>query len=103
VQTRRDSGEVEVSSHVVDGLQNVLDAIQAVSCEIAEAMRAVRPDRFCVELGFEIKGEAGGLVAMLVRAGGTATVKVSLEWQKTTAPTVVPAAATSPALFSPPV
>jgi len=101
VETRSDGGEEEVSNKIVDGLQNVLDAIRALSSEIADAVRAAGPDRFSVEMGFEIKGESGGLVAVLVRAGGTATVKVTLGWEKTRAPIVAAAGAASPALPAP--
>jgi hypothetical protein len=80
VEARRDVGEVEVGNKIVDGLDNVLDAIRAMAGQIAQTVKHLTPDRFAVELGFEIKSEAGGLVAMLVRAEGSASLKVTLEW-----------------------
>lgn len=85
VEARPGTGEQEVSSRTVEGMKAVLDGIQAVSGAVADTVRAVRPDRFSVELGFEVKSEAGGLAAMLVRAGGSATIKVTLEWDASAA------------------
>ncbi len=80
VEARRAAGEAEVSNKVVKGLEQVTGSIEAVAANVARAVRAASPDAFTVELGFEMKAEAGGLVAMLVRSGGTATIKVILEW-----------------------
>lgn len=73
--------EGEVSSRIVDSLTDALDAIRLVSAQIAQSIKDAGPDRFTIQLGFELKAEAGGLVAMLVRTGGTATMQVTLEWQ----------------------
>ena len=80
VEARRGAGEAEVSNKVVKGLEQVTGSIEAVAANVARAVRAASPDAFTVELGFEMKAEAGGLVAMLVRSGGAATIKVTLEW-----------------------
>lgn len=81
VEARR-GGEGEVATGVAQGLEKALEGIQAVGGEIARTLKAIEPDSFTVELGFEFKSEAGGLVAMLVRAGGSATVKVTMEWER---------------------
>lgn len=83
VETTGDGGgEAEVGFSVVDGLRQVTDAIGAVAGEVAGALEKAAPQKFSVELGFEVKSEAGGLVALLARAGGTATIKVTMEWER---------------------
>jgi hypothetical protein len=86
VEAAKAPGEQEVSSRTVDSLNDVLVGIQAVSGAVVDTVKAVRPDKFSIELGFEVKSEAGGLVAMLVRAGGSASLKVTLEWARDDGP-----------------
>lgn len=83
VEARSDESayEGEVSSHVVDSLTGALEAVRVVSAQIAQSVKDIGPDSFEIQLGFELKSEAGGLVAMLVRAGATATMQVTLQWQ----------------------
>jgi NTP-dependent ternary system trypsin peptidase co-occuring protein len=83
VQTVDAGGEAEVGFSVVDGLRQVTDAIGAVAGEVAGALERAAPQKFSVELGFELKSESGGLVALLAKAGGTATIKVTMEWERT--------------------
>lgn len=80
VEARSGGGESEISNEVIQGLGEVTGSIEAVASKVARAVRAASPDSFEVELGFELKAEAGGLVALLVRSGGTATIKVTLKW-----------------------
>jgi hypothetical protein len=83
VEARRAEGEQEVGYNIVDGLGDVTDAIRFVTERVAEALKAASPDKYSVELGFEIKVEAGKLVALLAHGGATATIKVTLEWEGT--------------------
>lgn len=84
----RDSGggEADVAFDVADGMRQVTDAIGAVAGTVADTLAAVAPQKFSVELGFEVKAEAGGLVALLVRSGGSATITVKMEWERPAAP-----------------
>lgn len=74
-------GEQEVAGGL-PSLDRAFDTIQAVGNKVADAIKAVAPDKFTVELGFEFKAEAGGLVAMMVRSGGSASIKVTMEWDR---------------------
>jgi len=80
IEARRGGGEGEISNKPFEGLDKVTASIEAVSASVARAVKAAAPTTFSVELGFEIKAESSGLVALLVRSGGTATIKVSMEW-----------------------
>lgn len=75
-------GEEQVSNQVVEGLQTALDSIKAIGERVAEAAKAIEPDRFSVQLGFSFKLEQGVLVAMLVKGSGTASLTVNLEWDR---------------------
>lgn len=86
VEAIGDTGEQEVlGGKVIDGLGGVTDAIRALGDQLTRAVKAIEPDQFSIEFGFEFKVEQGGLVALLVRGGGTASVTVTLEWNKKSA------------------
>jgi hypothetical protein len=42
----------------------------------------VRPDRGTVEFGIDVGVESGALTALVVKGTGTATLKVTLEWER---------------------
>lgn len=86
VETAGAGGEAEVGFSVVQGLNQVTDAIGAVAGDVAAALEKVAPQKFGVEMGFEIKAESSGLVALLTRSGGTATIKVTMEWERKAPP-----------------
>lgn len=75
------AGEQEVAGGL-PSLDRALDGINVIGNKVASAIKAVAPDKFTVELDFEFKAEAGGLVAMLVRSGGSASIKVTMEWDR---------------------
>lgn len=77
-----DGGQEVGGGGLERGFSNVLDGIQGVVGQVVDAVRAVAPEKFAVEMGFELKSGTGGLAAMLVQAGGTASIKVTMEWTK---------------------
>jgi hypothetical protein len=84
VEARRPTGEQMVSAVNVEGtLDDVTRSIRYVAASVGDALRAAAPSRSSLELGFEVKVEAGKLVALLAHGGATATIKVTLEWEGT--------------------
>ncbi len=84
VQAVADEGEHEVvGGKVVESLGTAMDAIKAVGHQVTQAVKAIEPDQFSIQLGFEFKLEQGTLVALLVRGGGTASVTVTMQWNGT--------------------
>jgi hypothetical protein len=65
-----------------DGLSK---SIEAIAERMTAAFDRVRPDRAAVEFGVDIGVESGALTALVVKGTGTATIKVTLEWQHTEA------------------
>jgi hypothetical protein len=82
VEARQDSAEREVGSKLAEGLGSAMDAIKTLSSHVADAVQAIEPDHFSVELGFEFKLEQGVLVAMLVRGSTKANITVTLDWHR---------------------
>ncbi len=82
VEARQDSAEHEVGSTLAEGLGSAMDAIKTLGSHVAGAVKAIEPDHFGIQLGFEFKLEQGTLVAMLVRGSATANVTVNLQWDK---------------------
>jgi len=64
-------------------LQGVTKSIETVGREVLESVKKVSPSKAVVELGFGLALEQGQLVALLGKAKGEATIKVTLEWSAT--------------------
>ena len=62
-----------------DGLA---ESIEAIAGRMTAALDKVSPDRASVEFGIDVGVESGGLTALIVKGTGTATVKVTLEWER---------------------
>lgn len=61
-------------------LDDVADTIKSIADTLGTAVKAATPDKATVEFGLEIAVKGGKLVSLITEAGGTATLKVSLEW-----------------------
>jgi hypothetical protein len=61
-------------------LDDVADTIKSIADTLGTALKAATPDKASVEFGLEIAIKGGKLVSLITEAGGTATLKVSLEW-----------------------
>lgn len=66
--------------------EGVTQSIEAIADSVTAGLERVQPDRAAVEFGVDVGVEAGGLTALLVKGTGTATLKVTLEWEKSTGP-----------------
>jgi Trypsin-co-occurring domain 1 len=74
-------GEEDIAAARFPSFDGVTDAIEEVSKAILESMRRVAPRKATVEFGLEVGVEAGQLTALLVKGSGTASIKVTLEWE----------------------
>jgi hypothetical protein len=76
----RDVVPTDVS--IVDDLRldDIAEAIQAVSTMMIGAVRKAKPSKASVEFGVEIGVTAGQLTALLVKGSGKATLSVKVEW-----------------------
>jgi hypothetical protein len=70
---------------VVEGLAQV----------VVESLQRVQPQKATAELGLSLKVESGQLTGVLVKAGGDASIKISLTWEHS-APVVALTAAAKP-------
>ncbi len=86
VEARQDSAEHEVGSTLAEGLDAAMDAIRTLGSHVTDAVKAIEPDHFGIQLGFEFKLEQGTLVAMLVRGSATANITVNIQWDKRSPP-----------------
>jgi hypothetical protein len=62
-----------------DGVER---SIEAIAARMSAALERVRPDRGTVEFGIDVGVESGALTALVVKGTGTATLKVTLEWER---------------------
>jgi hypothetical protein len=74
-------GRQKVSEGTEARLSQAMDVIKAMSSEITDVMKSLKPQRLAVELGFELAVESGKLTALLVKGSGKANIKVTLEWK----------------------
>ena len=62
-----------------DGVER---SIEAIAARMTAALDRVKPDRASVEFGIDVGVESGALTALVVKGTGTATLKVTLEWER---------------------
>jgi hypothetical protein len=79
----RTTGDPEADVGIGETLsfQGFVDSLEAITNSVTSALRSAKPDRATVEFGLDVGVEAGGLTALLVKGTGTATLKITLEWE----------------------
>jgi Trypsin-co-occurring domain 1 len=84
VRAERIDGEADGPSDV--GLRNFLSfsgvkaSLRGIATELHEALQTAKPDVVAVELGFDLAVKGSQILAMVADAGGTASMRVRLEW-----------------------
>lgn len=64
-------------------LEPVMRTIEQLAVGLSAALNRAAPQTAQVEFGLELAVEPGGLTALIVRGGGTATLKITLGWSTT--------------------
>ncbi|HET9970990.1 MAG TPA: CU044_2847 family protein [Streptosporangiaceae bacterium] len=62
-------------------LSAVMGTLEGMSLAVKSALAKAAPDKVAVEFGLELAVKAGALTAMLVDGEGSASLRVTLEWQ----------------------
>ncbi len=62
-------------------LSAVMGTLEGMSLAVKSALAKAAPDKVAVEFGLEMAMKAGALTAMLVDGRGSASLRVTLEWQ----------------------
>ncbi len=64
----------------------VASTVRSLSTKLVDSVKAASPTKFSVELGFDFTVESGSLTTLLVKGEGSASVKVTLEWDQSAKP-----------------
>ncbi|GAA3896044.1 hypothetical protein GCM10022244_02560 [Streptomyces gulbargensis] len=64
-------------------LSAVTEALSAFAQQIGQALDRAAPDRATVEFGCQLCLDAGRLTALVVQGGAQASLRVTLEWDRT--------------------
>lgn len=87
VEVRRSvDAEEDVAVLDVIPFDSLSKALEGIAKTITTALATASPKRAAVELGLDIGVESGALTAMLVKGTGSATLKVTLEWESAGSP-----------------
>jgi hypothetical protein len=78
--------EMPVGIRDVLSFDGVSDSIEAIANRITGSLQRINPKRASVEFGVDVGVEAGALTALLAKGTATATLKVTLEWERTIQP-----------------
>lgn len=62
-------------------LSALTGTLEGMSIAVKSALVKAAPDKMSVEFGLELAMRSGALTAMLVGGGGSASLRVMLEWQ----------------------
>ncbi len=82
VEVPRVRGAEDVGALPHLDLTEVQRAIEGLAEVIGEVFRRVRPQRATAELGLSLTVESGKLTGVLVQAGGSASLRISLGWER---------------------
>lgn len=61
---------------------DVVATLEAVSGAIRAGLAKAAPDKVTVELGIELTVKSGRLTGLVVEGGGTASLSITLEWER---------------------
>lgn len=93
-----DDGEAaDVGLRQIFSFSQVTDAVRGVATELHHALETVSPDVVSVELGFDMAIKASQVVALIADAGAHASIKVRLEWRRSSSEGANSISAESPA------
>ena len=84
VEARNVSPEQPVGIRDVLSFDGVAESIEAVADRVTGAFDRVKPDRAAVEFGVDVGVESGALTGLIAKGTGSATLKVTLEWERDT-------------------
>jgi NTP-dependent ternary system trypsin peptidase co-occuring protein len=82
VEVPRSGGAANVSALDHLDFDQVQRAIEGLAEVVGHALEKIRPQRASAELSLGLKVETGKLSAVLVQAGGSASIKISLGWER---------------------
>jgi hypothetical protein len=77
--------ERDVAIPRIFSFEGLVDSISAIADSMTRALRAAKPDEAEVEFGVDVSVKAGELTSMIVKGGGTATLRITLTWRGATA------------------
>lgn len=68
---------------VADALSfdGVRDTVEAIAGQLGQVWDRVKPSEASVEFGLSLTAKSGKLTGLLVEAGGSASLKVTLSWK----------------------
>ena len=61
---------------------NVTKSIKNIAGEVAKIIKDVQPNKATVSMGFDVATSEGQLTALLVKGTASASLTVTLEWEK---------------------
>ena len=79
----RESGPIEEDVRMKDfmSFDGVADSIEAISRRMMTTLANIKPQKAAVEFGVDIGVESGALTALIAKGTGTASMKITLEWE----------------------
>jgi hypothetical protein len=84
IQARALGGDEDIAfKDKLPSFDQIAQAIEGITQSLTTVWDKVKPSKANVELNVEIALESGQLIAMLVNGSATASMKITLEWDKT--------------------
>jgi hypothetical protein len=85
----RPTGDPEADVGLLDAIRNqealpfdgVTNSIEAIADRVTAALESAKPRKAAVEFGIDVGVETSGLTGLLAKGSGSATLKITLEWE----------------------
>lgn len=84
VKVLASSGESEVSLRSAS-FEEAMKAIEGIGKRLNQVWGTIRPGKASVELGIDFTWQAGKVMAVVVDGSATASMKITLEWNRESA------------------
>ncbi|MDP8927883.1 MAG: hypothetical protein M3O70_04685 [Actinomycetota bacterium] len=84
VEARNVSPEHPVGISDILKFDGVAESIEAVADRVIKALENVKPQRATVEFGVDVGVASGALTGLIATGTGSASLKVTLEWEPRT-------------------
>ncbi len=90
VQAENLDGQPLIAAELPPAFDEISPAIEGIAKTVIQTMRRIGLSKGAVEFGLQVAVEAGHLTTLLVKGSEAASLKITLEWDRSLSPSTRP-------------
>jgi len=75
-------GEEYIAAGPLPNFGEISATIEGIAQSVGATLRTIKPHKGTVEFGLQVAIESGRLTTLLVKGSGSASLKITLEWEE---------------------